>query len=167
MDAFPFSDRIRIYLSDGSEEQKFSPERSVGQWQEGKELYICGPTGFMGWVETSLTRKSWPGQSIFSETFVPRKIDNTQNTRFEVELGRSGKVLTVEPDQFLLDVLNDNGCGVICSCTQGICGSCVTPVLAGEPEHRDAILTDAERLTNDKMCVCVGRSKTPRLVLDL
>lgn len=165
MDTFPFSDRIEIHLSE--DEQRFSPEKSVGDWKEGKKLYICGPMGFMDWVETSLRRESWPDESIFSETFVPRKIDNAENTRFEVELASSGKVLTVEPDQFLLDVLNSNGCGVICSCTQGICGSCITPVLAGEPEHRDAILTDAERLANDKMCVCVGRSKTPRLVLDL
>ena len=163
----PFSDRISVYLND-EPERKFIPEKAVALWEEGRELYICGPSGFMEWVESSLTGIDWPNEKIFSETFVAREIDMSENKAFEVELARSGKVLTVEPDQFLLDVLNDNGAGVICSCTQGICGSCITPVLSGQPEHRDVIMTDAERAANDKMCVCVGRAKTgERLVLDL
>jgi len=163
----PFSDRINVYLND-EPERKFIPEKAVALWEEGRELYICGPSGFMEWVELSLTGIDWPNEKIFSETFVAREIDMSENRTFEVELARSGKVLTVKPDQFLLDVLNDNGAGVICSCTQGICGSCITPVLSGQPEHRDVIMTDAERAANDKMCVCVGRAKTgERLVLDL
>ena len=161
----PFSDRISVYFTDT---EAFVPETAVGAWTEGRELYMCGPGGFMEWVETSLTGADWPDQTIFSETFVAREIDMSENKTFEVELARSGKILTVKPDQFLLDVLNDNGAGVICSCTQGICGSCITPVLSGEPEHRDAVMSDAERAANDKMCVCVGRAKSgDRLVLDL
>lgn len=164
----PFSDRIQTHLNDGDEKQKFAPARNLGSWSKGRELYICGPSGFMQWVEAELKPVAWPDKAIFSETFVAPKVETADNERFEVELARSGKVLTVEPDEFLLDVLNNNGCGVECSCSQGICGSCITPVLAGEPEHRDAIMTDAERQANDKMCVCVGRARAgSKLVLDL
>jgi vanillate O-demethylase ferredoxin subunit len=167
LEQLPFAERIKVHLDDGDDAQHFAPASDLGAWKVGRELYICGPTAFMKWVQDTLLQTSWPNRSIFSETFVAPRLAPKENKPFEVELARSGKVLQVAPDQFLLDVLNDNGCGVICSCTQGICGSCITPVLAGEPEHRDAILSDAERLANDKMCVCVGRAKSPRLVLDL
>ncbi len=168
LSALPFADRIKVYLSDEDPDQRFVPEKAAGLYENGRELYICGPSGFMEWVESTLTSGDWPNQAIISETFVAREIDVSENKAFEVELASSGKILTVQPDQFLLDVLNDNGAGVICSCTQGICGSCITPVLSGEPEHRDVIMTDAERAANDKMCVCVGRAKSgSRLVLDL
>ncbi|MFT6902646.1 MAG: ferredoxin-NADP reductase/fatty acid desaturase [Colwellia sp.] len=163
----PFNNKIHIHLDDGEDAQRFMPKNAIGKWREGSELYICGPSGFMKWVESELKQVDWPNQAIFSETFAPAKVEITENTPFEVELARSGKVLTVQPDEFLLDVLNANGCGVLCSCTQGICGSCITPVLSGEPEHRDAVLSDEERAQNSKMCVCVGRAKSSRLVLDL
>ena len=84
-----------------------------------------------------------------------------------MELARSGKVLQVGEDEYLLDVLNRAKAGVPCSCTQGICGSCITPVLSGDIDHRDAVLTDAERKEGRKMCVCVSRATAGRLVLDI
>ena len=86
---------------------------------------------------------------------------------FEVELASSGEVLVVGPNEFLIDVLHSAGYQVACSCTQGMCGSCLTPVLSGEPDHRDFILSDADHAANDLMTVCVSRAKSKRLVLDL
>jgi hypothetical protein len=40
-------------------------------------------------------------------------------------------------------------------------------VLAGRPDHRDALLDDDERAADDCMYVCVSRSRDERLVLDL
>ena len=76
-------------------------------------------------------------------------------------------MITIEPDESLLDVLNANNCAVICSCTQGICGSCMTPVIEGIPDHRDAVMSDAERAANNQMTVFVSRARTEHLVLDL
>jgi vanillate O-demethylase ferredoxin subunit len=167
IESWPFADRVAVHLDQPDGSPSFDPAGMIGSWREGRELYICGPGGFMAWVESTLSDQGWPSQSMFSETFLRPKANAAENTRFEVELARSGRVLTVEPDQYLLDVLNANHCAVICSCTQGICGSCITPVLDGIPEHRDAVLSDTERAANDKMCVCVGRAKSERLVLDL
>jgi len=161
----PFADKLRYYTSDTA--TPMDPCTSAGTWQPGKQLYICGPIGFMDWYVNDLVKVNWPNSAIFSENFVANEYDQSENERFKVKLARSGKILTVEADEFLLDVLNANNCGVICSCTQGICGSCITDVLEGVPEHRDAIMSDAERATNRKMCVCVGRSRSELLVLDL
>ena len=86
---------------------------------------------------------------------------------FEVEIASTGEILRVEPDEFLIDVLHSAGYYVMCSCTQGMCGSCLTPVLSGEPDHRDFILSDDDHAANDLMTVCVSRSKSELLVLDL
>ena len=102
-----------------------------------------------------------------AESSAAAPVSDVQDTAFEVEIASSGEVLTVEPDEFLIDVLHSAGYQVACSCTQGMCGSCLTPVLSGEPDHRDFILDEADHAANDLMTVCVSRAKSKRLVLDL
>ncbi len=86
---------------------------------------------------------------------------------FEVRLARSGRVIGVEAGQSVLDALRGSGVAMNASCEQGICGTCLTRVLAGEPEHWDLFLTPQEQQANDQFCPCVSRSKSPLLVLDL
>ena len=86
---------------------------------------------------------------------------------FEVELTLSGLTLTVPPDRSLLDVVEEAGVLVLSSCQEGTCGTCETPVLAGEVDHRDSLLTPAEQAANDTMFICVSRAACPRLVLEL
>ncbi|MCG8416407.1 MAG: fatty acid desaturase [Proteobacteria bacterium] len=163
----PFADRVSVHLDDGDEAQMFEPSRVLGPYRRGRELYMCGPAGFMTWVIGAGRAHGWPDTSLFSETFAQREWKHAENRAFEVELARSGTVLHVGEHDYLIDVLNRAGAGVPCSCTQGICGSCITPVVSGDIDHRDAILSDAERRQGDKMCVCVGRAKSGRLVLDI
>jgi ferredoxin len=84
-----------------------------------------------------------------------------------VELARSGVSVTVPVGTSVLDAVAGAGVEVLSSCRQGTCGTCETTVLAGRPEHRDAILEDHERAAADCMFVCVSRSLSDRLVLDL
>jgi ferredoxin len=86
---------------------------------------------------------------------------------FEVELEQAGRTLTVRPGESILQVIEAAGVQVLSSCTQGTCGTCETTVLGGLPDHRDSLLTPAERAAADTMMICVSRSVTPRLVLDL
>ena len=86
---------------------------------------------------------------------------------FEVELAASELTLTIPPDRSILDVVEEAGVGVLSSCAEGTCGTCETTVLEGVPDHRDSVLDRAERQANDCMMICVSRSCTERLVLDL
>jgi ferredoxin len=86
---------------------------------------------------------------------------------FEVVLARSELTLTVPPDRSILDVVEDAGVGVLSSCAEGTCGTCETPVLEGEPDHRDSVLDEDERERGACMMICVSRSRSARLVLDL
>jgi ferredoxin len=86
---------------------------------------------------------------------------------FEVELVASELRLSVPPDRSVLDVVEEAGVGVLSSCAEGTCGTCETKVLGGVPDHRDSVLTEEERRAGDCMMICVSRSCTERLVLDL
>lgn len=86
---------------------------------------------------------------------------------FTVKLARSGRLLPVGREESVLDVLRDAGVDVASSCGQGVCGTCVTRVLQGEPEHWDTYLTPDEHAANDRFCPCISRSRSAVLVLDL
>lgn len=86
---------------------------------------------------------------------------------FEVKLARSGRIIPVEAGQSVLDALQASGVDIACSCQQGVCGTCLTRVLEGEPDHWDMYLTVEEQAANDRFLPCCSRSKSALLVLDL
>ncbi|MEY4732628.1 MAG: Phenoxybenzoate dioxygenase subunit beta [Pseudomonadota bacterium] len=86
---------------------------------------------------------------------------------FEVQLQKIGQTLQVTKDQSILKVLQDAGHDVPFSCAEGICGTCLTKVVAGKPDHWDLYLTPEEQEKGDCIMVCCSRSQTARLVLDL
>jgi ferredoxin len=91
----------------------------------------------------------------------------TADGTFEVQLQKSGQTLQVRHDQSILKVLQDAGHDVAFSCSEGICGTCLTKVVAGTPDHWDMYLTPEEQAKGDVIMVCCSRSQTARLVLDL
>ena len=86
---------------------------------------------------------------------------------FELELRRTGRVLTVEAGQTVIEALERIGIDVATSCQQGICGTCLTTVLEGEVAHNDFYLSPDEQAANDQFLPCCSRAKGPRLVVDL
>ena len=82
-------------------------------------------------------------------------------------LERSGLTLQVPPDKSVLQVIRDAGVSVLASCLEGVCGTCETEVIDGDVDHRDSILNDDERASNEFMMVCVSRCRSARLTLDL
>jgi ferredoxin len=136
-------------------------------------VYCCGPEGLLTAVEEHCRERETP-LDLHSERFgatAPSGPDSAPGDEatggFEVELKRSGKVLTVPPHRSILDAVRDVAPEVMSSCEEGFCGTCETRVLEGTPEHADSILSERERARGRTMMICVGRSRTPRLVLDL
>ncbi|MGI5128193.1 PDR/VanB family oxidoreductase [Pseudonocardia sp. CA-107938] len=129
-------------------------------------VYCCGPEGLLAAVEDECRRR--PHLDLHVERFAP-KPDAAAGPRdsFEVELAASGTTLTVPADRSILEVVEDSGVAVLSSCREGTCGTCETAVLDGVPDHRDSLLTDEERAAGDTMMICVSRSCSARLVLDL
>ncbi|MFD7326535.1 PDR/VanB family oxidoreductase [Streptomyces sp. NPDC059875] len=126
---------------------------------EETAVYCCGPEGLMDAVTAAMPA----GRTPYLERFAPAA--TTGGGAFEVELRRSGRTLTVAADESVLAAVRGEVPGVAYSCEQGFCGTCQQRVLEGEIDHRDELLTDAERA--DSMLICVSRCAGERLVLDL
>ena len=129
-------------------------------------VYCCGPESLMTAVEGASAH--WPEGTVRFEWFAPRaRPEGEISGGFRVVCARSGLSLDVMPDQSILQVLTDAGIEVARSCEQGICGTCEVRVLEGEVDHRDSILSAAERASNEMMMTCVSRAKGASLVLDV
>ena len=127
-------------------------------------VYCCGPTPMLKAFETATA--SWPREQVHIEYFTPKQ-EAAKAGGFVVELARSGKEFTIPEGKSILQVLLDAGVDVDYSCELGICGACEQRVISGEPEHRDAILTEEEQASNTKVMICCAGCKSERLVLDL
>ena len=90
-----------------------------------------------------------------------------EDEAFEVELAHSGRVISVHADQTVVEALGAEGIEILTSCGEGVCGTCLTRVIAGEPDHRDQYLTPEEQAACDQFLPCCSRAKSSRLVLDL
>jgi ferredoxin len=101
-----------------------------------------------------------------TERFAPKPVSGPDEA-FEVELALSGRTLKVEAGRSILETVEEAGVAVLSSCREGTCGTCETPVLDGEPDHRDSVLTDDERADGGFMMICVSRARGTRLVLEL
>ena len=158
----------------------------------GAEIYCCGPEGLLRTVEAAGAARGIPvhverfGKAVHAPAgAAPDAAGAATRTApvpagaatagagpavtgtFQVELRRTGITVDVDPDRTILDAVREHLPEVISSCEEGFCGACETRVLDGIPEHRDQVLDPVERESNETMMICVGRSCSPRLVLDL
>lgn len=138
-------------------------------------VYCCGPEALIQAVQQRC--RAWPAGRLQVERFSPAADANGGVTSdaaagddgrsVEVELALSGRTVTVPPGVSILEAVERSGVAVLSSCREGTCGTCETTVLDGVPEHRDSLLTEEEQAAGDTMLICVSRSRTPRLVLEL
>jgi ferredoxin-NADP reductase len=129
------------------------------------QVYCCGPGPLLDAVEALCADRP---DTLHVERFAPREVAApVRADSFEIELRRSGLLLTVPPDRSVLDVISDAGVDVPSSCTEGTCGTCETVLLDGIADHRDSLMTAAEQAANETMMICVSRAVSSRLVLDI
>jgi vanillate O-demethylase ferredoxin subunit len=127
-------------------------------------LYCCGPLPMLDAFEEAT--KDLPRERVHVEYFTAKEQPAVEGG-FTVVLAKSKREVAVPPGKTILAALCDAGLDIPHSCTEGICGTCETRVLAGVPDHRDLILTEGERASNKTMMVCCSGSKSEKLVLDL
>jgi ferredoxin-NADP reductase len=138
----------------------------LGRPRQDVKIYSCGPAPLLAAMEAACV--GWPRHTLRTERFVSDEpAAAVRRAPFDVELARTGVTVTVPPEMTVLEAVGTAGVDVLSSCRQGICGTCETTVLAGEPDHRDAVLEDHERQAGDCMFICVSRARSDRLVLDL
>lgn len=129
-------------------------------------VYCCGPIGMLSAFRGSTASLGFHPDRVHFEYF-SSEVESATEGGFTVVLAKTGGEIAVEAGQTILVALTEHGINIPYSCEEGICGACETVVIDGTPEHRDMILSDAERASGRTMMVCCSGSKSPRLVLDL
>ncbi|MEU8975881.1 iron-sulfur cluster-binding domain-containing protein [Streptomyces monashensis] len=127
----------------------------------GELVYACGPASLLEATEALV-----PADQLRLERFATTT-DRSGDSAFEIELARSGRVLTVPADRSILRTLQEAGLDVLYSCAEGTCGTCETDLLSGKADHRDSVLSPRERAADETLIICVSRARSPRLTLDL
>lgn len=162
-----FADRVHFHFDDGAPAQRFDADQVLAAPPAGSRVYVCGPAGFIDHVVAAAKARGWPADHIHLEYFAAAPQDHTADGAFEVRLASSGQTWTVAAGRTVVEALREHGVEIMTSCEQGVCGTCLTRVLDGTPDHRDLYLTEEERAANDQFTPCCSRSRTPLLVLDL
>lgn len=161
--------QTRLYFDNGPFVERIDLPKVLGNPEPGKHLYVCGPGGFIESVLDHARQLGWHGANVHREYFTaaPANGDTDKDAPFQVKLAKSGRIIDVGAEQTVVKALDEAGVMVATSCEEGVCGTCLTRVLSGEPDHRDLYLTEDERCANDQFLPCCSRSKSPMLVLDL
>lgn len=163
-----FEERCTLHLGLSHEETATALEGALATPGTGAQVYLCGPKAFMDTVRTTASRRGWPDDSIHLEYFnAGQDAPRPSGSSISVRLARSGITVPVAAGIPIIDAVRAAGVVVDTSCEQGVCGTCITGVLDGVPQHNDLFLTDAEKARGDCMAICVSRALTPSLVLDL
>jgi vanillate O-demethylase ferredoxin subunit len=163
----PWAAKASLHFDDGAAEQRLDAARVLGGPADDTHVYVCGPSGFMNYVLGAGRTLGWEEARLHREYFVAEPVDHGSDKPFELELRRSGRTVFVPVDKSAASALAEAGVEIPLSCEQGVCGTCLTRVLEGIPDHRDFYLTEEEHQRNDSFTPCCSRSVTPRLLIDL
>lgn len=162
-----YPERVTVWPQD--ERGLLDLESLLKEPEDDTLVYSCGPEGLLTAVEQHCAH--WPPGILHIERFAAKAPTAEQAAealeQFEVVCQRSGVTFEVTSDKSILEVLEEADIPIMASCYEGVCGTCEARVLEGTPDHRDSMLTDAEKDAGEVMLVCVSRSRTERLVLDL
>ena len=162
-----FAARVIFHFTQDEQRQRLDLAALLATRDEQSHLYVCGGEGFTNAVIDTALQKGWREDQIHREYFNAENRQCNDDTEFGVTIASTGKTIRVPADKTVMAALADCGIHITTSCEQGVCGTCVTRVLEGEPQHRDLFLSDDEKKRNDRFTPCCSRANSRTLVLDL
>ena len=162
-----FGPRVTFHHDGGDPAKGLDVQALLAESVPGQHIYVCGPASLV--ESTRLHSSHWPEAAFHSELFaVESVIDEPPNEAFDVFLSRQKITLSVPTERSILEVVRDAGVVVETSCEDGLCSCCRTRLLGGEADHRDHVLSSAEKLANESIMICVSRATNGEtLILDL
>jgi vanillate O-demethylase ferredoxin subunit len=161
-----FASSVHFHFDEDGPEQKLDLAAVLRAAPAGTHLYTCGPAGFLGHVLETARALGWPEERVHYEYFSAAPSVLPQGA-FEVCIASTGKRHVVAAGETVVQALAREGIAVPVSCGQGVCGTCLTRVLDGVPDHRDMFLTAEEQARNDQFAPCCSRAHSASLTLDL
>jgi vanillate O-demethylase ferredoxin subunit len=158
-------DRLTLHV-DAEAGAPLNVEALLDACASDDQLYVCGPKPMLDTLLARTQARGWTRERVHFEVFNTPAVDSADHD-FEVVLAQSGRSVRIPADRSILDCLIDGGLDPMFDCRRGECGVCGTPVLEGEVDHRDYVLSPLEKREGRVMQICVSRCKGARLVLDL
>ena len=156
---------LSLHVSE--EGSRMQLEALLANMGEGTQVYCCGPERLIDAMQA--LGEGWPEGTLHVEHFSTEGslLDPAKEHAFEAVLKDSGTTVTVAADQTLLQALQAAGIDVPCDCGQGLCGTCEVGVIEGDADHRDKVLSKAERAANTRMMSCCSRARGQTITLAL
>ena len=158
-------DRLVLHTDDTAS-TVFDVRGLMASLSADEPVYCCGPRAMIDAGIAAAKELGWQDGRLRFELFTAAA-PLAGDQPFEVVLKSSGESFLIPADKSILDVLIEAGQDPLFDCKRGDCGICQVSVVEGIPDHRDYILSDAEKAEGTTMQICVSRSKSPRLVIDL
>jgi vanillate O-demethylase ferredoxin subunit len=160
--ASAYADQVSFHYSEGGSPVDL-PALLPAPDPQG-QLYVCGPAGFMEAVIGCALAHGWRDDQLHREYF---GASATGGAPFDIRIASTGAIVHVAKDTTALEALEACGIVIPSSCRQGSCGTCLTGVIDGEPDHRDLFLSEEQRARNDRMALCCSRARGTLVTLDL
>lgn len=160
-----FRDCVHLYFGVPRGDQPQVLTEVAAGLSDRSHVYTCGPGPFMEQVRQVMSA-AVGDDHVHIEHFTAEEVETGDDTAFTVELD-TGETFEIPADRSILSVLEDNDIEVFKSCEEGICGSCVSGVLEGVPDHRDHCLSAADKAAGNQLALCVSRARTDKLVIEL
>jgi vanillate O-demethylase ferredoxin subunit len=163
--ASSYASHVHFHFDDGDKSQLLDAPALFAAADKNSHIYVCGPGGFIDWVLGAADKAGFPQAQVHREYFnvVAAPPVEGGERAFEIQIASSGLVLQVPADKSVAQVLEENNLPLAISCEQGVCGTCITRLIAGDPDHRDMLGLDGAQ----EFTPCCSRSFSDRLVLDL
>ncbi len=158
-----WSDRMHLHVSD--ENTRADLDTVLQAAKDGAHVYTCGPDNYMQAVMDAAERCGVPEDNRHLEYFSVPELPEYENHDFTLKLKQSGREILVPADQTATDVLAENGIHLDVKCSDGICGVCKCGLLSGEVEHRDFVLSNAQR--ENAVILCQSRAAKPNGVIEV
>ncbi|SDF49609.1 vanillate O-demethylase ferredoxin subunit [Salipiger thiooxidans] len=166
--AGPFADQCMLHVDGHADYPAYDIPQILAEPNPDTHVYVCGPTPFIDHVATVAKANGWDPDQIHWEYFVaPETDDPAEKVSFEIELVPGGEIVTVGPEESVVEALEREGIFVLTSCAEGVCGTCLLELVEGEPDHRDHYLSDADKARGDCFMGCVSRAAGGRLRIKL
>lgn len=157
-----YASQLHVYAKD--EQQRLNIHGVLASLDSTTEIYVCGPTRLIDAVYASAAELGIDSARIHSERFSVAPVKNEKP--LQLSLAKSQQLIAVSGTESILEAVENAGIAAEFDCRTGVCGACAVKVIAGEVEHRDSVLSDADK-TEGLMCICVSRAKSDTLVLNI
>jgi ferredoxin len=162
---FPWKDKLHLHFSD--EGSRADLNVILAGYRDGYHVYTCGPERYMNSVLEAAEEQGYPDEARHFEFFNVPELPEYENFDFTLKLARSGREFHVPADRSATDILTENGISIDVKCSDGICGVCKCGIVEGDVEHRDFVLSKAQREKEMILCQSRAAAKDGLLVVDL